>query len=143
MPFQGLRTGRDQHVLESSNHSLCLAKLLSSILSQHTTHNLSNTQQHNTTQHNTHNTHNTQTHTHQHILTNPPTHRPTQHHSPLLPLLSLFLLHEPLNQERAVNLSILANGTEHGLNHADPCEVERKKKSEASARRPRGWHPCR
>ena len=46
-------------------------------------------------------------------------------------------------QERAVNLSILANGTEHALNHADPCEVERKKKSEASARRPRGWHPCK
>ena len=35
------------------------------------------------------------------------------------------------------------HGTEYGLNHADPCEVERKRKSEASARRPRGWHPCR
>ena len=33
LPIQGLRTGREQHVLESSNHSLYLTKLLSSILS--------------------------------------------------------------------------------------------------------------
>ena len=33
LPIQGLRTGREQHVPESSNHSLYLTKLLSSILS--------------------------------------------------------------------------------------------------------------
>ena len=33
LPIQGLRTSREQHVLESSNHSLYLTKLLSSILS--------------------------------------------------------------------------------------------------------------
>ena len=33
LPIQGLRTGREQHVLESSDHSLYLTKLLSSILS--------------------------------------------------------------------------------------------------------------
>ena len=68
LPIQGLRTGREQHVPESSNHSLYLTKLLSSIFilrdtcegNQHTQH----------------------THTHQHILTNRPTHRPTHHHSP-------------------------------------------------------------
>ena len=32
LPIQGLRTGREQHVPESSNHSLYLTKLLSSIL---------------------------------------------------------------------------------------------------------------
>ena len=35
------------------------------------------------------NQHAQHTHTHQHILTNPPTHRPTHHHSPPLPTLPL------------------------------------------------------
>ena len=54
LPIQGLRTGREQHVPESSNHSLYLMKLL-----RDTAEGIS--------------THNTHTHTHQHILTNPPT----------------------------------------------------------------------
>ena len=82
LPIQGLRPGREQHVLESSNHSLYLTKLLSSSNlegqcggNQHTQHTQSPTQRHkhqhkDTTQH-------THTHTHQHILTNPPTHPPT------------------------------------------------------------------
>ena len=62
LPIQGLRKGREQHVPESSNHSLYLMKLLSSIFhpeghcgrNQHTQH----------------------AHTHQHTLTNPPTTTP-------------------------------------------------------------------
>ena len=52
LPIQGLRTGREQHVLESSNHSLYLTKPLSSIfilrdtaegISTHNTHMRTNT----------------------------------------------------------------------------------------------------
>ena len=74
LPISGLRTGREQHVPESSNHSLCLIKLFSfsnldgnSGGNQHTQHTVTNTK----TLHNTHNTH---------IHTNPHT-----HHSPPLP----------------------------------------------------------
>ena len=76
LPIQGLRTSREQHVPESSNHSLYLIRLFSfSNLdrklrreSAHTTHTITNTK----TPHNTHTQH---THTHQ--PTHPPTHGPT------------------------------------------------------------------
>ena len=76
LPIQGLRTGREQHVPESSNHSLYLMKLLRDTAEGTSTRN---------------------SHTHQHILTNPPTHRPTHHHSPLLPTLPLPHAHAHAN----------------------------------------------
>ena len=78
LPIQGLRTGREQHVPESSNHSLYLMKLLSSIfILRETLAGIS--------------THNTQhTHTDQHIPTDPPT-------TTLLPSPSLSLTHAHAN----------------------------------------------
>ena len=79
LPIQGLRTGREQHVPESSNHSLYLVKLLSSIfILRETLAGIS-----------THNTQHTYAPTH--------THRPTHHHSPPLPSLSLPHAHAHAN----------------------------------------------
>ena len=77
LPIQGLRTSREQHVPESSDHSLYLMKLL-----RDTAEGIS--------------THNTHIRTN-HILTNPPTHRPTHHHSPSLPTLPLPHAHAHAN----------------------------------------------
>ena len=98
LPIQGLRTGREQHVLESSNHSLYLTKLLSS-MTQHTTHNHSNTQQHNTTHNTQHTTHNTQHTTHtthtQHTQHTTHTYSPT--YPPIDPPNTTPLLLPPLS----------------------------------------------
>ena len=61
--FQFENKSREQHVADSSEHSLCLMKLLRD-----------------TAEGSTHNTHQ-HTHTHQHIVT----HRPTHHHTPFPP----------------------------------------------------------
>ena len=73
LPIQGLRTGREQHVPDSSNHSLYLMKLLSStFILRDTAEGIS-----------THNTHlRTNTHSPTHRPTDPPTTTP-------LPSLSL------------------------------------------------------
>ena len=93
LPIRSLRAGREQHVPESSNHPLYLIRLFS-FRNLEETPTQRHKHQHNRHkhQHNRHkHQHNTHTHTHQHTLTNPPTHRPTQHHSPPLPPLSLSL----------------------------------------------------
>ena len=89
LPIQGLRTSREQHVPESSNHSLYLIRLFSFSNLEgncggnqhtHTTHTVTNTKTQTPTQrnHTTHTTHTyAPTHTHQ------PTHQPT-HPPPLL-----------------------------------------------------------
>ena len=76
-PIQGLRTGREQHVPESSNHSLYLMELLRDTAEGISTHN-------------THIRTNTYSPTH-------PTHRPTHHRSPPLPPLPLPHAHAHAN----------------------------------------------
>ena len=98
LPIRSLRAGREQHVPESSNHPLYLIRLFSfrNLEETPTQQTQTPTQQTQTqtqqtqpqTQH---------THTHQHILTDPPTHRPTQHHSTPLRPLSLPLAHAHAN----------------------------------------------
>ena len=83
LPIQGLRTGREQHVPESSNHSLYLMKLLSSIfILGDTAEGIS--------------THNTHIRTNTHSPTHPPTDPPTTTPLPF-PSLSLSLPHAHAN----------------------------------------------
>ena len=83
--FQFENRSREQHVADSSKHSLCLMKLLRDTAEGISTHN---THQH--------------THTHQHILT----HRPTHHHLPSLPTLPLPHPHAHANAHVHVHVPV-------------------------------------